>query len=111
MKDAWPKHSETVNEKDRGDIQRGMGITRGWRSLCCSFWVRFVNAVGMGMLSGAEEDDDDLDDEEEEEDDLDEAEVGFFLFITFLAVVVCIPEHPRSLDLDFVDTLLLFPVE
>ena len=109
MKDAWPKHSETVNEKDRGDIQRGMGITRGWRSLCCSFWVRFVNAVGMGMLSGAEEDDDDLDDEEE--DDLDEAEVGFFLFITFLAVVVCIPEHPRSLDLDFVDTLLLFPVE
>ena len=109
MKDAWPKHSETVNEKDRGDIQRGMGITRGWRSLCCSFWVRFVNAVGMGMLSGAEEDDDDLDDEEE--DDLDEAEVGFFLFITFLAVVVCIPEHPRSLDLDFIDTLLLFPVE
>lgn len=75
MKDAWPKHSEIVNEKDRGDIHLGIGMTRGWRSLCCSFWARFVKNVGMGMLSLEDVDVDGL-----------EVLVGFFLFVMEEAV-------------------------
>lgn len=95
MKDAWPKHSEIVNEKDRGDIHLGMGMTRGWRSLCCSFWARFVKnvGIGMGVLSLEEEDVDGL-----------EVLVGFFLFVMEEAAA-------RSLDLDLVETLPFLTVE
>ena len=45
MKDAWPKHSDIVNENGRGEIQRGMGIILGWRSWSWRLFLIFVIIV------------------------------------------------------------------
>jgi hypothetical protein len=55
MNDAWPKHSEIVNANGRGDIHRGIGMTRGFSSLWCSlFWSR---VKGVCICSEDEDDD------------------------------------------------------